>query len=83
MKKLLIRIAAKWALPVLKEEVMKFVNSEELQIKYVKLLNTKLDIPNLSEEVERKLLDASYDAAQELIKENINKVDLEKIMENF
>jgi len=83
MKKFFLRIAAKWAWPALKENILQYVKNENLQIKFVKLLNKKLDIPNLSEEVERKLLDAAYDAAQELITEQIEKVNLVEIVNNM
>lgn len=81
MKKFLLKTVSKWFLPGLKEKALEYVQCEDLQATLVKRINAKMDIPQLSEEVEAKLLDAAYDAVQEIAKENIDKIDIEKILE--
>jgi len=80
MKKFLVKIVGGLVLPQLKKLALKYVEDEELQKKYTKMLNDKIDIPDVPEENEQKWLDASYDVAQVLIKENIEKIDIDKIV---
>jgi hypothetical protein len=83
MKKWILKVAGNWFLPSIKKEALKYAESEELQKKYVKIINEKMDIPGITEETEKKLLDAAYDALQELAKENIDKIDIDKIVEKL
>ncbi|MFW6272630.1 MAG: hypothetical protein ACOC2U_02480 [bacterium] len=83
MKKLLFKIVNKWFLPQIQEKAVVYIESEEIQKKFVKLASERIKLEGLSEEAEIKLLNAAYDAAQELAKENIKHIDLDKIMENL
>jgi hypothetical protein len=83
MKKFILKLVAKWFLPSIKDELLKYIESIELQKKYVKILNEKIDIPGITEETEEKLIDAVYDAAQELAKENINKIDINLLLDRI
>ena len=83
MKKFLVRILGGMVWPMIKTRALEFVDSEELQQKYVKMLNDKMDIPDVPEEMEKKLLDAAYDVAQILARENIEKIDIDKIADSL
>lgn len=50
--------------PFVKKEIIKYINNEDNQKKYVKLLNDKVDLPNMDEEAEKRLIDQLYDALQ-------------------
>lgn len=71
------KTALKMVWPKAKEILINYIKNEENQKKYVELINKKLDIPNLSEESERKLLNQVYDAAQEATVEILDKVNLD------
>lgn len=73
------KTAVKIVWPLVKKFVLDHVKSEESQKKYVDIINKKLDIPNLSEEAENKLLNQVYDAGQEALAEIINNFDIEKV----
>jgi hypothetical protein len=83
MKKFILKLVVKWFLPSIKDELLKYIESIELQKKYVKILNEKIDIPGITEETEEKLIDAAYDAARELAKENINKIDINLLLDRI
>jgi len=70
------KIGAKMLWPRIKKEVLKYVESEEYQKKYVEIINKKLDLPNLSEVAEAKLLNKIYDAGQEAVSEMIDKIEI-------
>jgi len=70
------KIGAKMLWPRIKKEVLKYVESEEYQKKYVEIINKKLDLPNLSEVAEAKLLNQIYDAGQEAVSEMIDKIEI-------
>lgn len=74
------KMAVKLFWPKLKDFLLDHVKSEESQKKYVDIINKKIDIPNLSEEAEKKLLDQIYDAGQEAIVEIVENFDVEKII---
>jgi hypothetical protein len=73
------KIATKMLWPRIKQFLIDHVKSEETQKKYVALINKKLDVPNLSEDAEAKLLNQVYDAGQEALIEIIENFDVEKI----
>jgi hypothetical protein len=73
------RVLSKMVWPKIKQEILKYIKSEETQKKYVDLINKKLDIPNLSEEAETKLLNQVYDAGQEALVEVVEGINLDKI----
>lgn len=73
------KIAVKMLWPRIKQFLIEHIKSEETQKKYVDLINNKLDIPNLSEEAEKKLLDQVYDAGQEALVEIIENFDVDKV----
>ena len=72
------KIALKMVWPKAKAFLIDYIKSEETQKKYVELINKKLDIPNLSEEAEAKLLNQVYDAGQEALVEIVENFDIEK-----
>ena len=72
------RMAVKMLWPRIKKFLIERIKSEEIQKKYIELINKKLDIPNLSEEAETKLLNQIYDAGQEALIEIVENVDLDK-----
>jgi hypothetical protein len=57
-----------------------YIKSEEYQKKYIDLINNKINIPNLDEAAEAKLLNQIYDATQVALTEIIENVDLDKII---
>jgi len=73
------KTAVKVVWPMVKKFLLEHIKSEESQKKYVDIINRKLDIPNLSEEAETKLLNQVYDAGQEALVEIINNFDVEKL----
>lgn len=77
--KWLKKIVIKMAWPKVKKTVLEYVQSEEYQKKYTEAINKKLDIPNVSEESEAKLLNQVYDAGQEVIVEFIEGIDIEAL----
>jgi len=70
------KIGAKILWPRIKKEILKYVKCEEYQKRYIEIINKKIDIPNLSEEAETKLLNQIYDAVQEAVSEMIEKVEI-------
>jgi len=64
--------------PKIKVFLINHIKSEENQKKYVELINQKLDIPNLSEEAEAKLLNQVYDAGQEALIEIVENFNIDK-----
>lgn len=60
MKKWLLKLVK----PLIKKQVVEYIEDENNQVKYVRLLNEKVDLPNMDEEAEKKLLDQLYDALQ-------------------
>ena len=74
-KKMLVKIV--W--PRIKQFLINHIKSEETQKKYVEIINNKLDIPNLSDEAEAKLLNQVYDAGQEALVEIVENFDIDKI----
>ena len=77
LKKMVIRMA--W--PKFKNYILDYVKSEEYQKKYVQKINDKLDIPNVSEKAEAKLLNQVYDAGQEVVVEFMENVDIKSIVD--
>lgn len=73
------RVLAKMVWPRIKQEILKYIKSEEVQKKYVDLINKKLDIPNLSEESETKLLNQVYDAGQAALAEVVEGINIDTI----
>ena len=76
--KFIQKIAIKMLWPKIKTFLIKHINSEETQKNYVDLINRKLDIPNLSEDAETKLLNQIYDAGQEALVEIVENFDIDK-----
>lgn len=74
------KTAVKIVWPMIKKFLLDHVKSEVSQKKYVDIINKKLDIPNLSEDSEIKLLNQVYDAGQEAIAEMIENFDISKIV---
>ena len=72
------KIAIKMLWPKIKKFLIDYIKSEETQKKYVELINQKLDIPNLSEDAEAKLLNQVYDAGQEALVEIVENFDIDK-----
>jgi len=64
--------------PKIKKFLIDYIKSEENQKKYVDLINRKLDIPNLSEDAEAKLLNQVYNAGQEALVEIVENFDIDK-----
>jgi hypothetical protein len=64
-------IFIQWAWPMIQKMLIEYIKSDEYQKRFVELINTKLDIPNLSEASEFKLLNEVYDVAQEVALETI------------
>lgn len=60
-----MKLLAKLLLPTLRKMLVKKL--EENQDKYVAIVNSKLNIPNLDEEQEKKMFDSIYDALQEIL----------------
>jgi hypothetical protein len=77
IKKVLVIIA--W--PLIKKNLLKNIQSDEYQLKFTKKINDKIDIPNVSEESEAKLLNQIYDAGQEVIVEFIDNIDIKTIID--
>lgn len=75
-KKILLKLA--W--PKIKNSILGYIKSEEYQKKYIDLINNKINIPNLDESAEAKLLNQIYDATQVALTEIIENVDLDKII---
>lgn len=75
-KKILLKLA--W--PKIKNSILGYIKSEEYQKKYIDLINNKINIPNLDEAAEAKLLNQIYDATQVALTEIIENVDLDKII---
>lgn len=72
------KIAVKMLWPKIEQFLIEHIKSEETQKKYVDLINKKIDIPNLSEEAETKLLNQVYDAGQEALVEIVENFDIDK-----
>jgi len=72
------KIAIKMLWPKIKKFLIDYIKSEENQKKYVDLINRKLDIPNLSEDAEAKLLNQVYNAGQEALVEIVENFDIDK-----
>ena len=72
------KMAIKMLWPKIKKFLIDHIKSEEIQKKYVDLINQKLDIPNLSEDAETKLLNQVYDAGQEALAEIVENFDIDK-----
>jgi hypothetical protein len=58
MKKFLLNILK----PIVKSQAVKYIEDEKNKEKIVKFINEKLDLPNMDEAAEEKLLDQIYDA---------------------
>jgi hypothetical protein len=70
-------------MPFIKKEIMIKIDCDEFKKKTIKIINEKIDIPNLSEEKEEQIIEALYEAAREIAKNNIDKVDLNSILKAF
>ena len=81
--KWLKKIVIKMAWPKVKKMALEYVQSDEYQKKYTEAINKKLDIPNVSEESEAKLLNQVYDAGQEVIVEFIEGIDIESLADKI
>ena len=54
-----------------KEAIVDSIFDDELQEKVITALNKSVDIPFISEKTEQKILDALYDAIEDVIKATI------------
>ena len=52
-----------------KDAIIEKIFDDELQEKLVKKLNDNIDIPFISEKTEAKVLNASYDSIEDVVKE--------------
>jgi hypothetical protein len=78
--KWLKKLTLKMVWPLLKKKAIDYVESNEWQEKLTKRLNDKLDIPRISEETEKKIINQMYDAGQELAVEFIESIDIDKVV---
>lgn len=72
------KIAVKMLWPRIKTFLIEHIKSEATQKKYVDLINQKIDIPNLSDDADAKLLNQVYDAGQEALVEIVENFDIDK-----
>lgn len=69
--------------PKVQKAIVSYIQSEEYQKKFVTKINKKMDIPNLDEAAEAKLLNQVYDAAQDAGAEIVRNIDVESILKKI
>jgi hypothetical protein len=74
------KILVKFAWPKVKKYLLQYVESNEYQELLINKVNEKIDIPNVSEKSEKKLLNQIYDAGQEVAIEFIETFNIEELM---
>lgn len=70
MKKFFIKLAK----PFFKKSIIEYVESDYYQQEVIKLVNEKVDLPNMTEEAEEKIYNQIYDTLQIAIVDMIEEI---------